>query len=195
MHTSIYVRAWEVRFGPRLGLQDGRQALHPAGPVDGGHSSCCITIMFMFYVVVVVVVVYFTQPVQWMEFTRHAVLGRGQMGSALMGSLQFLAFWQRHFWGTNLSKSINCAYLFPKSVKINNFCSDPISVDPICPQPMCVCSCPNTVEDILGDPTSTPPGVLLSTLRPRVRKSILQLVPLCNCPVRLSSYTWGNETR
>ena len=27
------------------------------------------------------------------------------------------------------------AYLFPQSVKINYFCSGPISVDPICPQP------------------------------------------------------------
>ena len=26
-------------------------------------------------------------------------------------------------------------YLFPKSVKIHNFCSGPISVDPICPRP------------------------------------------------------------
>ena len=27
------------------------------------------------------------------------------------------------------------AYLFPQSVKMRNFCSGPISVDPICPQP------------------------------------------------------------
>ena len=37
--------------------------------------------------------------------------------------------------GTNLSKSVNCAYLFPRSVKISYFCSGPISVDPMCPQP------------------------------------------------------------
>ena len=34
-----------------------------------------------------------------------------------------------------LSKAYNCAYLFTKSVKIHYFCSDPMSVDPIRPQP------------------------------------------------------------
>ena len=34
------------------------------------------------------------------------------------------------------------AYLFPKFVKINYFCSGPISVDPICPQPTYACACP-----------------------------------------------------
>ena len=136
--------------------------LHPAGPVDGVHSSCCAR--------------------------------KGTNGVSTNGvTANFMFFDRGTFWVLPLTyfylpKSAR-AYLFPQSVKIHYFCSGPISVDPICPQPMCVCSCPNTVEDILGDPTSTPPGVLLSTLRPRVRKSILQLVPLCNCPVRLSSYT------
>ena len=35
----------------------------------------------------------------------------------------------------NLSTSTNLAYLFPKPVRIHYFCSDPLSVDPICPQP------------------------------------------------------------
>ena len=33
-----------------------------------------------------------------------------------------------------LPKSVR-AYLFAQSVEIQNFCSSPISVDPICPQP------------------------------------------------------------
>ena len=44
-----------------------------------------------------------------------------------------------------------------------------------------VCSCTNTVEHMFGDHTSTPTGVLLYTLRPRVLKSLLQLSSLCNC--------------
>ena len=31
------------------------------------------------------------------------------------------------------------AYLFPQAVKIHYFCSGPMSVDPICPQPTPVC--------------------------------------------------------
>ena len=31
------------------------------------------------------------------------------------------------------------AYIFPKSVKMHYFCSGPISVDPICPQPKGSC--------------------------------------------------------
>ena len=34
-----------------------------------------------------------------------------------------------------MSNYTNVAYLVPQSVKIHSFCSDPISVDPICPQP------------------------------------------------------------
>ena len=49
-------------------------------------------------------------------------LGKGQLGSALMGSLQILVFFAR-------------AYLFPQSVEIHYFCSGPINVDRICPQP------------------------------------------------------------
>ena len=68
--------------------------------------------------------------------------GKGQIGSALMGLLQICKsyfFWQRDLLGTpvnllNLPKS-DRAYLFPQSVKNHYFCSGPISVDPICPQP------------------------------------------------------------
>ena len=48
-----------------------------------------------------------------------------------------------------------------------------------------VCSCPKTVEHILGDRTLTPTDVLLSTLRPRVLKSLLQLSSLCDCLLRV----------
>ena len=68
-----------------------------------------------------------------------ASLGKGQMGSALMGSLQDCMFLDRGtFWVLPITyfylpKSAR-AYLFPQSVKIPYFCSGPISVDPICPQ-------------------------------------------------------------
>ena len=40
-------------------------------------------------------------------------VGKGQMGSALLGSLQKqYVFWQRNFLGANLSKSVTNAYLF-----------------------------------------------------------------------------------
>ena len=67
-------------------------------------------------------------------------LGKGQMGSALMGSLEPFMFFDRgSFWVLPLiyfylPKSAR-AYLFPQSVKNPYFCSGPISADPICPQP------------------------------------------------------------
>ena len=56
-----------------------------------------------------------------------------------MGSLHFLVFDRGTFWVLPLTdfctvKSAR-AYLFLQSVKMNYFCSGPISVDPICPQP------------------------------------------------------------
>ena len=75
----------------------------------------------------------------WRGAAGRAAIGKGQMGSALMGSLHFLFFDRGTFWVLPLSyfylpKSAR-AYRFPQSVKINHFCSGPISVDPICPQP------------------------------------------------------------
>ena len=63
-------------------------------------------------------------PGQWLPGRRrrtYEALGKGQMGSALMGPLQISCFLM--------------AYLFPQSVKMHYFCSGPIRADPICPQP------------------------------------------------------------
>ena len=66
--------------------------------------------------------------------------GEGQMGSALMGSLQIAMFFDRGTFGVlpliyfYIPRSAR-AYLFFQSVKIHHFCSGPISVDPSCPQP------------------------------------------------------------
>ena len=61
---------------------------------------------------------------------------RDKWGQHSWGHCIFLnVFWQRDFLGTNLSTSVNFAYLFPPSVKVHYLCSGPISVDPICPQP------------------------------------------------------------
>ena len=72
-------------------------------------------------------------PSGWSE-----LFGKGQMGSALRGSLLILCF-DRDLLGTpvNLFLSPQSArvYLFPLSVKNHYFSSGPISVDPICPQP------------------------------------------------------------
>ena len=67
-----------------------------------------------------------------------ARFGMGQMGSALMGSLQ-MVFGQRDLLGTPVNlfvfpKSAR-AYLFPQSLKLCYLCSGPISVDTMCPQP------------------------------------------------------------
>ena len=56
-------------------------------------------------------------------------IGKGQMGSAPMGSLQFVILFDRGTFGV-----LPLTYLFPQSVKINYFCSGPINVDPTCPQ-------------------------------------------------------------
>ena len=66
--------------------------------------------------------------------------GTGQMGSALMGSLQLSCFSSEGpFLGTPVNllvSSQKCQGVpFPQSVKPHVFCSGPISVDPICPQP------------------------------------------------------------
>ena len=59
--------------------------------------------------------------------------------SALMGSLQMSCFLSGTCWVFPLTYFYRPkgarAYLYPQSVKINYFCSGPISVDPICPQP------------------------------------------------------------
>ena len=79
-------------------------------------------------------------PAPWRPPWCDACFGKRQMWSALMASLQIFCF-LTDFLGTNLSTAMNiyrhlstsANLYFPQSVKIHNFCSDPISVDPICP--------------------------------------------------------------
>ena len=77
-----------------------------------------------------------------MGFIAKALLGKGQMGSALMNgvtAIYFCMFFDRGtFWVLPLTyfylpKSAR-AYLF-QSAKIHDLRSGPIGVDPICPQP------------------------------------------------------------
>ena len=67
------------------------------------------------------------------------VTGCGQMGSALLGSLQGCCF-LTDFLGTPVNLLLifpNCQGVpFSSICQIHDFCSGPISVDPICPQPM-----------------------------------------------------------
>ena len=64
------------------------------------------------------------------------------MGSALIGSLQITCFLTEVPFGyqsvkiyQHLSTSVYFLWALSPSVKTHYFCSDPISVDPICPQP------------------------------------------------------------
>ena len=66
--------------------------------------------------------------------------GKGQMGSALMGSLRFFLCFSTEglFWVlplTYIFPKVPGRTFFPQSIKQTYFCSGPISVDPICPQP------------------------------------------------------------
>ena len=67
-----------------------------------------------------------------------AGVGKGEMGSALMESLQISCFLTEELFGT----PVKCVFPivcqgvpFSQSGKIPYFCSGPISVDPICSQP------------------------------------------------------------
>ena len=55
---------------------------------------------------------------------------------------------------------------------------EPLQNPPLHEPPL---ACARTIEHILGDHTSTSTDILLSTLRPRVLKSLLQLSSLCSC--------------
>ena len=62
-------------------------------------------------------------------------VGKGQMGSALIGSLQFSCFLREGLFGHSSTYSYlpgsARAYLLPQPVQIHDFCSGPISVDPM----------------------------------------------------------------
>ena len=67
----------------------------------------------------------------------------GLTGDTGKGELQIPCFFDRGtFWVLPLNyfyiPKHASAYLFPQSVKIHDFCSGPISVDPICPQPKAI---------------------------------------------------------
>ena len=64
----------------------------------------------------------------------------GQMGSALMGSLQISCFLTEGLFGyspqpTFISPEVPGRTFFRNLSKLFTFCSGPVSVDPICPQP------------------------------------------------------------
>ena len=79
------------------------------------------------------------QQPDWTEGGEGGDVGKGRMGSALMGSLQISCFWQRDFLGTPINLllySQKCQGVpFSPICQTNDFCSGPISVDPISPQP------------------------------------------------------------
>ena len=67
--------------------------------------------------------------------THREGIGNGTNGVSTTGvTAIFMCFGQKDLTYLYIPKSVR-AYLFPQSVKIHYFCSGPISVDPICPQP------------------------------------------------------------
>ena len=90
----------------------------------------------MMAIMAMITIINSTTPRSWRPPPR---VGAGQMGSALKGSLQISCFLTEGLLilpltYSYLPKSAR-AYFFSRSVEINYFCSGPISVDPICPQP------------------------------------------------------------
>ena len=68
------------------------------------------------------------------------MIGRGQMGSALMGSLHISCsstegLFGHSGWPTFILPKVPGRTFLPNSSKSLSFCSGTISVDPICPQP------------------------------------------------------------
>ena len=118
------------------------------------------------------------------------VLGKGQRGSALMGSLQLLMFsFDRGTFSVlpltycYLPKSAR-AYLFPRAVKLRYLCSGPISVDPICLQPICVYLYLST-SPYLSTFLSLPPYLYLSiylSVSPSLHLSTQLVTPLVLTP-------------
>ena len=73
-------------------------------------------------------------------WTTPSIHRKGTNGVSTNGvTANFIFFDRGTFWVLPLTcfyfPRSAMAYLFPQSVKNNYFCSDPISVDPICPQP------------------------------------------------------------
>ena len=82
------------------------------------------------------------------------VLGKGQNGVSTKGVTAIFMFFDRGtFWVLPLTycclPESARAYLFPQSVKNNDFRSGPVSVDPICPQPRYFCNI--TVNTYVGE--------------------------------------------
>ena len=102
----------------------------------------------------------------WTSTTRpstRSAFGKGQMGSALIGVTANFMILTGTFWVLPLTYLYlpNSArtYLFPQSVKIRYFCSGPIRVDPICPQPRLLHDMPRRHDAELGgdwEQTNTP---------------------------------------
>ena len=82
-------------------------------------------------------------------------VGKGRMGSALIGATASFMLFDRGAFGVlpltyfYIHKGAR-SYLFPQSVKIHDFCSGPVSVDPVCPQPRA----PHPGTDMPRRPTS-----------------------------------------
>ena len=130
-------------------------------PKGGRHSTIYYNLLYLYvyytipyhtipcYTILYHTILYYTilwEHVPFLLGLRHRgeglreVLGKGQVGSALMGSLRIVVLFDGGTFGVlpltyfYLLKSAR-VHLFPQSVEIHYSCHSPISVDPICPQP------------------------------------------------------------
>ena len=114
-------------------LGKGQNGVASRHPKDAGARDACITttttttiIIIIIIVVIVIVITIIIKPPK---------LGKGQMGSALMGSLQiFVIFNGGTFWVPICQHLSILRMFFPNLSKLNP-CSGPMSIDTICPQP------------------------------------------------------------
>ena len=115
-----------------------------------------IIIMMMILIIVTIIIIIITIHVH--------MLGKGQMGSALMGSLRISCFLTGTFWVLPLYNIYIYIYIY---IHINiyihtlllllsyiNYLFMYISVDPICPQPRCAAPCA-TAHSSAGRPHYT----------------------------------------
>ena len=136
----LALRRWTNSSRARMPISPGRARLVIIITISTYNIKLLITIMFIISSITSTIIIPASSGTS--SFWNGALFGKGQMGSALMGSLQSSCLFYSGTFGVlqlayvYLPKSAR-AYLFHQSVKMYYFCSDPISVDYISVDPIC----------------------------------------------------------
>ena len=105
------------------GLGEGRNGV-------SANQIIMLLLLLLLLIIIILIIVVLLSNIQ----TKRDKWGQHKWGRCI-----FLCFLTGTFWGTPINlflSSQKCQGVpFPQSVKIPYFCSGPISVDPICPQP------------------------------------------------------------